>query len=79
MAFGIFQSSTAFSFVMAEGFWYMELFEHIEREVLNLNVTRNREDFSSYERSGSVHLKYARGSGKHEGVTRANSRVKSSP
>ena len=36
-------------FVMAEGFWYMGLFEDIEREVWSLNVARSREDFSSYD------------------------------
>ena len=36
-------------FVMAEGFWYMGVFEDIEREVWSLNVARNREDFSSYD------------------------------
>ena len=36
-------------FVMAEGFWYMGLLEDIKREVWSWNVTRSREDFSSYD------------------------------
>ena len=34
----------------------MGLFEDIEREVLSLNVARNREDFSSYDAINSRHL-----------------------
>ena len=34
-------------FVMAEGFWYMCVFEDIETEVWSLNIARNREYFSS--------------------------------
>ena len=36
-------------FVIAEGFWYLGVFEDIEREVWSLNVARNRKDFSSYD------------------------------
>ena len=37
------------TFLVAETFWYINVFEHIEREVWSLNASRDNSDFSSYK------------------------------